>query len=532
MHWSEQIASQLINNNPKKEEFVLAAGISPSGTVHIGNFRDVATIYFVAKALQDKGKKTKLLFSWDEYDRFRKVPKNIPENMVSKYEEYIGKPYSEVPDPFGCHSTYAEHYEKEFESSLEKIGMKFDIIKYQSKEYLSGRYRDGILTALKKRKEIYDILQDFKTQDASDEERESYYPISIYCDKCGKDNTEITGASADYTVLDYKCTCGHAAKINLCEKSNFKLAWKIDWPMRWMYEKVDFEPGGKDHASPQGSYQVSRIIAKKIYDINEPLFQGYEFIGIKGLTGKMSGSSGLNINLEELLKIYPAELVWWLFAKKAPNEAFDISLGDDVPRIYNEFDKIFEKYLNDDGITDDPSVQVMDMVIEDKSKYSKDVIPFSILSTLYSIANENVEMIKEMLGKIEVSYTLDGLLDRLAKVSYWLQNYSPDMIIKVRTEPDFEFFDTLDDKQKGWVLAFNNLAKLDLSPGELTTKLYEIPKEDVDEKTNKSNQLAFFKIMYKLLIGRDRGPMLSTLIIALGAKNILPIVEPLVSDKK
>jgi len=64
------------------------------------------------------------------------------------------------------------------------------------------------------------------------------------------------------------------------------------------------------------------------------LFQGYEFIGIKGLTGKMSGSSGLNINLEELLKIYPPEIIWWLYARKTPNEAFDISLGDDVPRIY------------------------------------------------------------------------------------------------------------------------------------------------------------------------------------------------------
>jgi len=76
------------------------------------------------------------------------------------------------------------------------------------------------------------------------------------------------------------------------------------------------------------------VIARKIYNIDEPLFQGYEFIGIKGLTGKMSGSSGLNINLEELLKIYPPEIIWWLYARKTPNEAFDISLGDDVPRIY------------------------------------------------------------------------------------------------------------------------------------------------------------------------------------------------------
>lgn len=245
MYWADQVASELIDKNPNKELFVLAAGISPSGTVHIGNFRDVATIYLVARALQNKGKNTKLLFSWDEYDRFRKVPKNLPEDRINEYENYIGKPYSEVPDPFGCHSSYAEHYEKEFENSLEKIGMKFDVIRCQSAEYKSGKYRDGIIKALKNRKEIYDIMQEFKTQEHSHEEREQYYPISIYCDSCGKDNTEITEISDDCELVKYKCTCGHASEINIYTQGNFKLPWKVDWPMRWMFEKVDFEPGGK-----------------------------------------------------------------------------------------------------------------------------------------------------------------------------------------------------------------------------------------------------------------------------------------------
>jgi len=77
MHWSDEIANKLISMHPDKDEFVLAAGTSPSGTVHIGNFRDAVTVYFVAKALRKKGKKTVLLLSWDDYDRFRKVPKNL-----------------------------------------------------------------------------------------------------------------------------------------------------------------------------------------------------------------------------------------------------------------------------------------------------------------------------------------------------------------------------------------------------------------------------------------------------------------------
>ena len=56
MHWSEKIARNLIDRNPGKEEYVCAAGISPSGSVHIGNFRDIATSLFVCKALRKLGK--------------------------------------------------------------------------------------------------------------------------------------------------------------------------------------------------------------------------------------------------------------------------------------------------------------------------------------------------------------------------------------------------------------------------------------------------------------------------------------------
>ena len=35
MHWSEKIAKDIIKRSPDKEEYVCAAGISPSGSIHI-----------------------------------------------------------------------------------------------------------------------------------------------------------------------------------------------------------------------------------------------------------------------------------------------------------------------------------------------------------------------------------------------------------------------------------------------------------------------------------------------------------------
>ena len=87
MHWSDEIAQRIIERNPNKEEYVCAAGISPSGSVHIGNFRDLATPLFVVKALKKRGKKVRLIISWDEFDRCRKIPANVQAVVGSDYDK-------------------------------------------------------------------------------------------------------------------------------------------------------------------------------------------------------------------------------------------------------------------------------------------------------------------------------------------------------------------------------------------------------------------------------------------------------------
>ena len=119
---------------------------------------------------------------------------------------------------------------------------------------------------MEKRKEIFDILDSFRTQDAEEGERDRYYPASIYCPECGKDTTTIVKYDDETKIAEYECACGHKGTFDFKTNYNCKLAWKIDWAMRWVYEGVDFEPGGKDHASPGGSYDTSKVICKKIFN--------------------------------------------------------------------------------------------------------------------------------------------------------------------------------------------------------------------------------------------------------------------------
>ena len=133
LKWAETIARQIVERRPDKKEYVCAAGISPSGSIHIGNFRDIATSYFVVQALRELGKEARLLFSWDEYDRLRKVPVNVS-RVREDMEQYIGMPYIDVPTPFVDDpeaKNYAEYFEREFMRSIGNFRIDMDY-RYQA----------------------------------------------------------------------------------------------------------------------------------------------------------------------------------------------------------------------------------------------------------------------------------------------------------------------------------------------------------------------------------------------------------------
>lgn len=523
MHWSDKIAEKIISRNPDKEEYVCAAGISPSGSIHIGNFRDIATSLFVVKALERKGKKARLLFSWDEYDRIRKIPVNV-QKVDKGMEKYIGVSYADAPNPFGTEeTTYAEYFEKEFEASIERFGIKMDY-RYQAKMNKSGKYQEYVIEALKKRGEIFDILDSFRTQDAQEGEREAYYPVSIYCPECHRDTTKITSLSDDCTKAHYVCKCGHEGEHDFTKDYNCKLAWKIDWPMRWKYEQVDFEPGGKDHASPGGSYDTSKVIAKKIFNYEAPIFQGYEFIGIKGTTGKMSGSSGLNLTPETLLNIYQPEVILWLYAKSEPTKAFDFCFDDGILRQYFEFDKQYNSYL--DGDADDYVRDIMNSCLMFDKKIS--TVPMSHLVQLGSIVDFNVEMLETVFEKIGTPYKYEDFKERLGLAKYWLENCAPENVNRLCPVRNWPVYNELDEKERAAVAMIHTyLAGNEYTLDELNKELYEIPKKvyGYDAANLKALQGTFFKDVYRLLLNKEKGPRLYLFLYAIEKDKFLSLLD-------
>ena len=522
MHWAEKIAREIIERNPTKEEYVCAAGISPSGSVHIGNFRDIATSYYVVRALQKLGKKARLLFSWDEYDRLRKVPSNIAK-ITEGFEKYLGMPYAEIPDPHGVYSSYAEYNEKEFEASLEELDIHPDY-RYQAKLYTSNAYAEGIVFALKKRKEIYDVLLKYKTQDESEEEREKYAPVNVYCDVCKKDVTEVISVSEDGEELTYACKlCGHVHTVKVREYGHIKLVWKVDWPMRWGVEGVDFEPGGIDHAAASGSYVVASDIAKNILGVTPPLFQGYGWLSIAGL-GDMHSSTGNNITPAAVLKVYEPDMIRWLFAKYAPEAGFAFNFDDTIIRHYSEFDKSLEAYKK--GEVDEYTTAVFDYcMVSGKDSYSK--VPFGVLASVATIVDFNPQSVREMLAKIGVQFD-ERDEARLLRVKNWICNHQPSKLFKLLEEKNAEYFASCQEDEK---VAVNKLCEYlanaeQVEEKEVQSFLYSIINDpSLTKKENTAKQMRFFKVFYNLLFGQDSGPRLYLFLAAVDKTKYLPLLS-------
>lgn len=519
-HWADQIARKLIEANPGKKKFILASGITPSGKVHIGNFRDIITSDLVCRSLKEIGYETEMIFSWDDYDRLRKIPPSVSES----FSQYFGMPITKIPDPYGCHNSYAKHFESDLEEILPKLGINLRFI-YQSDMYKSNNYYSGIKKALQKRKEISRILGEFRTQGISEEEVENYSPLQIYCKKCKKSTGTKMVKYDEEDILTYSCNCGHKETVDISKENIGKLSWKIDWPMRWSYEGVNFEPGGSDHSSLGGSFDTAKRIATEVFGISPPYFQGYAFVGIQGAS-KMSSSKGTGFTPKDLIKIYEPELLRWVFSRARPEKALTLFFDSDIIRQYDEFDrKIGDYYEGKLTLTEKREIEFANLKRGETPK--KSGVSFRQVASFGQIVQGNFQELKKMYERIGESYDEESLKRRFQKSVNWIDEFMPELKIRLREFPNKGYYNHLSDEEKNQLGRLAREMEKYWDQEKLTWLVYDIPKKpEFSEKEKKTAQRNLFKNTYQMLIDQDIGPRLPTFLIALGkqrAKKLLDI---------
>lgn len=550
--WVTRAADEAVRHAGEGASLItVASGASPSGPIHLGNLREFLTVHFVAEELRGRGLAVRHLHSWDDYDRFRKVPAGVD----PAWNEHIGRPLSAVPDPWECHTSWAEHFKAPLQAALAEMGVAMDELS-QTDLYRSGTYRDQILVAVRRRDEIESVLARYRTkaaaptEDVSEQEAAAMadsvanddetdastdgwvrFPFKPYCRDCGRDTTTITAYDDETTDVDYTCTaCSFTGVTNLATQDEGKLVWKVDWPMRWSFEGVNFEPGGVDHATPGSSYTVGKELVKLVFGGRAPSFVGYSFVGVAGMA-KMSSSKGGVPTPADALKVLEAPILRWLYTRRAPKQAFNVEFGPEVVRLYDEWDALGRKAA-------DPTRRDAQVLAFERASATSSagrlptppvVVPFRVLSSVADVTAGSAELISRTISHVGHAHSsVADLEPRLSRAMTWTREFVPpeDRTV-VRESPDTERLASLSAAERRWIdLLLEHLpADPDIEP--VTTLVYGVPKlahglaldaDPTDEV--KADQKAFFRLLYNLLVGRDRGPRLPTLIVALGPDRV------------
>ena len=522
-HWADQAAKRVIAQKGEKDVYTVASGITPSGTVHIGNFREVITVDLVARALKNLGKKVRFIYSWDNFDTFRKVPKNIPNQ--DDFKKYLRMPISRIPDPRGVYDHYDQHGIKTFEEELTHVGVVPEFI-YQEKEYSTGRYADQIKYALDHKDKIAEILNRFRTEPLES----SWLPTSIYCENCQKDTVKDETYDGTWGY-SYECkSCGHQSTTDIRQTKNLKLAWRVDWPMRWAYENVDFEPGGKEHSSAGGSYDTAKIIVKEVWGKNPPTYQQYDFVMIKGGTGKMSSSSGELFTLSQALEVYTPQMVRWIFASQRPNHDFALAFDIDVIKCYDEFDRAEISAYQSPAADDDQkwiqNRRAIELSIANGEFLQKKPFrpSFRELCNHLQIFGFDIQRTLDRYYRKEVATVEDEkfFFERAAKCVVWIKTHAPDEF-KFTVRESSATLELTEVENAALKALLQTVISVDLESID-ANELNQIIYDDVIRKTEIDSK-KFFVAVYQKLIARDRGPRLPGLIKEIGREKLSELLK-------
>lgn len=515
LHWADQFAEQVIEQKGDKENYTVASGITPSGTVHIGNFREIITQDLIARALRKKGKKVRFIYSWDNYDVFRKVPVNMPNQEMLK--SYLRQPIVDVPDPYGKEESYARHHEVEIEKALPKVGIHVEFL-YQSKKYRACEYAKQIIHALQNKEKIKAILDKFREEALE----ETWLPVTVFSLRDKTDKVKDLRWDGKQTI-SYELEDGTIEHADIYKSGNVKLLWRIDWPMRWAQEKVDFESAGKDHSTVGGSFDTGKEIVK-LFHGEAPVYGMYNFVSIKGGAGKISSSSGEVITLNDCLEVYEPQIVRWLFAGTRPSAEFAISFDADVIKIYEDFDKCERIYFGEfKDVTEKELInkkRIYELSCVDEANIPKNMPYQPGFRHLTNVLQQNEmdveKTIKYFKAQLKNKEDKARLEMRASCVKNWLLKYAPeDFKFSINKHVSEEIRAQLTKEQRAALFEIaRRLAEKEWEDKDLHEEFYIILKN------NNLNPADFFKAAYKVLIGKERGPKLAAFLIEIKEKAI------------
>ena len=502
MHWADVIAEKLLRTGKKH---VISSGITPSGPIHLGSMREILTADAIVKAVNDKGGDAKLIYIADNADPLRKVYPFLDSKI---YGEYVGMPLAEIPSPDG-NGSYDQYFLKPFFESLETVGVFPNVVEnYNS--YKAGNFAECTKSFVDNREKTRKILEKISGRQLP----KKWFPWTFLDNDGALTDGEVLNVEwPNVTFLNKK---GERV-TNDMSKGEGKLPWRLDWPAKWKILNVTFEAFGKDHATKGGSYDTGKELSEKILDSKTPLDMVYEWIHLKG-KGAMHSSTGLVISAEDMLTMAPPEVIRWIVMKPQPNRHIDFDPGLGLLNMVDRYDKTEQDYH--EGVLDDNEKRAFELSqIGKVSKEKPNILPYKHLVTLTQSKTNLNEIIEALERSGEVKDIDENKLENRVKcIKQWIQNYAPESVVfEIQKEkPEIKF----DDLQNKCVkLLIEKMKVVEWSPEGIHNSFYELQEKNEIPAKN------FFKIMYNVLLNKDRGPRLGFFLATMSKDFIIERLE-------
>ena len=507
---ARKVEKRLGDSVPAKGYALFETGYGPSGLPHIGTFGEVARTSMVRRAFAELSDiPTKLFAFSDDMDGLRKVPDNVPnQEMLS---EHLGKPLTQVPDPFGTHESFGQHNNARLQAFLDSFG--FDYTFQSATElYKTGKFDDALVQVLRNYDEVINVV----LPTLGPERRATYSPFLPICER--------TGVVLQQPILEHDVEAGTVTYRDVetdklvevpVTGGRCKLQWKVDWAMRWYALGVDYEMSGKDLIdSVNLSSKICRILGGR-----PPEGFTYElFLDNNG--EKISKSKGNGLAVEDWLTYAPPEsLSQFMFQKpRAAKKLF----FDVIPKAVDEYRTWVQKFQDQDPAQrlENPAWHI----------HRGEVPPpevdlsFGILLNLASVANaDDKSVLWGFISRYQPTATPETapMLDRLAgyAVRYYQDFVKP---AKSYRPPNEQERAALSDLRTAL-----SEAPADESAEQLQNQVYEIGK-----RHGFTNLRDWFRALYETLLGQSQGPRMGSFIALYGISESIALIDDALAPER
>jgi lysyl-tRNA synthetase class 1 len=482
---------------PDKGHILFETGYGPSGLPHIGTFNEVLRTTMVRNAFHALSDvPTRLVAFSDDMDGLRKVPDNVPNGDM--LAQHLGKPLTQVPDPFGTHESFAHHNNATLRAFLDRYGFDYEFVS-STEQYQAGAFDEALRQVLRR----YQAIMDIMLPTLRKERQATYSPIMPISAKSGivlQVPVEVVDAEAGLVRFEDE---GEIVEQSILSGAA-KLQWKVDWAMRWVALGVDYEMAGKDLIdSVTQSSKICRALGAR-----PPEGFNYEmFLDEKG--EKISKSKGNGLSLDQWLTYGPQESLAF-YAYREPKKAKQLHMGV-IPRAVDEYWQFRGNYANQ--AVEQQLGNPVHHIHDGKLPQGKLPVTFGLLLNLVGVMGDAT---RDQVWSYLRNYVADASpeaypeLDALIghALAYHRDFVAPTLKRRAPEPKEAAALQKLDEE----------LAALPAGPSaeDIQNIVYTIGK---DEAFGFAELRDWFKALYQTLLGADQGPRMGSFIALYGIDN-------------